>query len=760
MHRWNSKRWWAVFCCAVGLIVHSVSCNIWADEGSQVTLGWNGVVTVGRWNMAAVTFSLAENVEYQVEVSAYDAQGHTAVFHSNPISASGLTPGTKGILQAAFVPGRIESPLTVRLLANDHPQESWTITPGRDVTELTPADRQIVLIGQPRGFEELALAPVGTVSRRLQITTITDVLQLPRDVLAYDAIDTVVITGHSGIAAEQMQTLNTWVRSGGRLIVSWPRDWQKGPADPVRAALPVTVGAEATAVRELGSLEAFAGRNIRIPLTGRLPLPVLSSEEGIPLAGTRELPYLLRIPHGLGEMIVVAVDLTQPPMSTWSGLRDFIAKLIDAETAVIADTQPVSAAGRLTSSGVTDFATQVLAGQDYFPDLPRSTPGTVMVWLLLYLLLVGPLDYGLVHYVLRRPVWTWVTVTLSILGFGYLATQLGLAQLPLTARSKQLEVLDIDAETGGVEGRGWITEYAPKTVRADWQATVAASAPATSSVPLLFPFAAPEAAFGGMYRAPGSEWGRTTYQVEPGRILGLPVLSGSTSTIAARWSIAGDANQLPVTVDLRSSGLGRLTGSITHHLPGEILDGWLAFANRAYRWQPSRDDETSVPWLPETPFSTEHPDVYQRELRGALTRAVVMVEKRSGHVGNEVRETQTEYDPSGRDPLVMWQVLTLHSAAGGMKYTGLTNTLLADADLTRQLDAGRAIFFGRLNTAPRLGFARNGETVTPDETTVLVRMVLPVRKSGSIPRVLPKLNEPKDQSADAEKPSTNSAPQE
>jgi hypothetical protein len=190
---------------------------------------------------------------------------------------------------------------------------------------------------------------------------------------------------------------------------------------------------------------------------------------------------------------------------------------------------------------------------------------------------------------------------------------------------------------------------------------------------------------------------------------------------------------------LKADGLGRLTGTVTHHFPGAVHDWLLAFGNRVYRLQDDRNTEESLPWAPETTLALDDPRIFQRELKGLLTGSVARLERRdSSATTGTFRSEQTRYNPQERDPLAVWQMITFHTEAGGSSYTSLGNELLQSDDFSRQLDLGRAVLFGRLDAASRTAVKATGQTFTPD-LTVIVRLVLPVGRSTEIQQSLPKL---------------------
>jgi hypothetical protein len=251
----------------------------------------------------------------------------------------------------------------------------------------------------------------------------------------------------------------------------------------------------------------------------------------------------------------------------------------------------------------------------------------------------------------------------------------------------------------------------------------------------------PETGTGGLYRPGGSEWGRTKYRVymRGGTIHELPILRWSTRTLTGTWT-----EQTPGLLEsrLENSGLGRLTGELTHHLPGTLHNWMLAYGGRVYQLHPSRTSAEVVPLEPNVTLSTDNPLLLQGDLRGLLTRTITTQE-----VGAEketerrIVQEQTRYDPTDRDPLRLWQVITFHRAAGGREYTGLSNDALFDHDLSRQLEMGHAVLFGRLVGPPEAAASVIESMPRLEQagrTDVYVRLVIPVKRDDEVVRALPK----------------------
>lgn len=723
-----------------GWLLLSVSC-VSAGESPDVrwSFGWAGTLIVGRWMSATVDLDIKDAGRYEVQVAALDSIGHTARYASKAVD---LAPGSHQ-LSGLFQLGRLEGDFTARVLKDGQPFAERRVRPGVDAdvsAVMKLSDRMFVAIGNPRGMDNLAHFDSEGEPARVVVSPHPTGEGLPTDPLSYDGVHAVVIAGDQRLAEPVLAALLEWVQRGGRLIVSIPKDVAGWSTNPLRTSLPITVAPEPYIVRELGSLEVFAGRNVRIPSPGRLAIARMEVREGVILAGTRDEPLMASAPLGLGEVTVLALDLTQAPLANWGGLNDFTARLLKVSNDAANNNQRrPQQVGQLTTTGISDLASQLVASQDHFQTIRRASPWLVMGWLLLYILIVGPLDYFLVHYVLRKPGWTWVTVLVSAIGFGWIAAQSAQSATPSGPMLKQLDVLDVDVAQERIHHRTWATHYAPVTARADWQFVPIPASMSSASMLSLGTFSAPEAAFGGMYRAPGSEWNRTEYVVEPTRGVaqGTPTLERSTQQWLATWS---ETDVQPFEGDLRADGLGRLTGTISHHFPGSIRDWMLVFGNRVYRLQKDRDDALSLEWKPETKLSLEAPQMFQRELRGFLTGSIAHIDRTTERLSGTVRNEQTRYDPLDRDPLAVWQTLTFHAESGAESYTTLTNDLLQNDDFSRQLELGRAVIFGRLEAPSRLVINRIGQPVTADELTVVVRMVIPVGRSTEIQRTLPKLD--------------------
>jgi hypothetical protein len=87
-------------------------------------------------------------------------------------------------------------------------------------------------------------------------------------------------------------------------------------------------------------------------------------------------------------------------------------------------------------------------------------------------------------------------------------------------------------------------------------------------------------------------------------------------------------------------------------------------------------------------------------------------------------------------------MITFHEAVGGDRYTGLSNSLLADLEMTGLVQSGRGVLIGELEQ-PLSQTVVNQQATPASRQLTLVRLVIPVEQiDRAAPNQLPKFNEP------------------
>ncbi len=744
--------------------------------GQQVHVGWNGAYFVGRWTPVVVDLDVAgsdPSSQLRLLVTAPDPDGHQVTFTSTSTSTSAgnLASGKRRLRgfcklgQFDFSRSRPVAPdIEVRVDNGIESVLRWRASTNGEPSlppPLEPGTRLVVTVGEPHGFANGALATDKSTAavQEGKVNAVhvvaASVEQLPVEALAYDGVSLLVLAGEIALSPEQSSALRDWVARGGRVVLSLPAapEATSRLLEPFQTWLPVTLASERNVIREFSSLEAYAGRNLRVPFAGRLSAPRVRLEHGAVLAGGRDDALLVRAPYGLGSVTVLALDLSQPPLSQWEGVFALGQRLLGDVTVSEdrGDTKIVKQA-QLSSTGVTDLATQLHSIQDSFDGVTRVSPWFVMGLLGLLLIAIGPLDYLLVHRLLRRPRATWVTFPLWIALAALLASRGATAWNGTVLRANQFHLVNVDADTGTYRSRLWTNLYSPVTtslscVNDSPIISAASIEEANTSQHHIGWSGIPESTFGGMYRESGIELGRSRYSRTNDLLYGLPLVQWSSKSLLTEGS--GSRKNL-IESDLTSTGSGRLTGTLTHRLNGELEDWFLVYGNRVYRHCKTRDDVKTLPLASGRLWRVEQPSVFQRELRPFLTGQITVATRKDNSVYQDVSHRQTPYDPLSLDAGSLARMLTFHDEAGGTKYTGLTNRLLEDEDLSHLIKLGRAILFGRLNgSASDLSIQPSNdstnqpsrlENVKPARETTFVRLVFPVTKISETPRQLESLD--------------------
>ena len=726
--------------CGLIVLCNTLGTGAFAQAPSEpVTIGnpvvgWDGNYLIGRWTPVTVPLHLTADTTIRLELTAIDSDGNRVGFQ---LPDAALSAGDHRITGLVKV-GRLNGEIGIRV--NGGPEvravpgsTEWLHAP------LRPSARLIVTIGRPRGFvweNDSSLRGVEVHVAELEPD------DLPSNSLAYDSVSALVIAGAAELSPAQSQAVNEWVARGGRLIVSLPQEPKvaRQAIQSMSGWLPVTVAEQPVIVREFAGLEAYAAKNLRIPHPNTLSIPSVRVETGEILAASRSDAFLVRAPHGLGMVTVLTMDLTKPPLTEWKALPSLTARIVGLGTTGESSEKAASKGLQLSSTGISDLSTQLNAIQEHFDRVHRASPWFTMSLMLALLVILGPLDYFLVHRVLKRPQLTWVTYPLLVVVCAGGAAVLAINWNGTAHHANQFDIVNVDAATSTASARHFVTIYSPVTNQSEVSVTPASlSEGAVKSISSqLIWQGVPEASFGGMLRPTGIEQGAKYWQQSDGHLSQLPMMQWSSKSL-----VATSIQSVPDLVEcqLKSSATGRLTGTLTHRFSSPIEDWMVVYKSVVYRYLKQKDDQSTLPLPPKFVWRVEQPNVHSRELRPYLTGMITMATPRFGvRTVTDVSHHQSTYDPLSLDPLNFMRILTFHDEIGGERYTGLTNQLLGDEDCSHLLKLGRAILIGRLSQ-PVATVQQDQGTLEPDRQATFVRLILPVAPASEVIRDLPRVIE-------------------
>jgi len=634
-----------------------------------------------------------------------------------------------------------------------------------------------------------------------QVVEFNDFQWVPEESLGLDALDALVIAGKYDIEETQSQVIRDWVRNGGHLVLSVGSQLDAYRGSRLAQWVPIRLTG-LSRLRELSGMETFTQQTSRVQFTGQIPSARVDPNGGevpngqVMVTGV-DGPLVVRMAYGLGRITFVGLDLDRPPISSWGGVEKLMHRLLHRPTAISASGS-TAPSGSLSHSGVNDLSTQLHAIQEEFPQVKRLSVWQVLGFVALYMLLIGPLDYVIVHLVLKKPMWTWFTFPLLTLLAGLLAVSQAKSLNGTDRHLNQFEVLDIDAtpvpelgsgSTNGsstvgdrsaevnpvaerqdgksasearVRGESWFSLYSDDSrqyslaARLDGHDAVSFSSEKSPARGQIVPndlsrlcwSGIGETTFGGMYRPSGFELTRPAYAfgAQPNETDRLPVSIWSTKSLNSRWEGRGEGL---IDSELQSSATGHLSGRLTLHLRAPLQDWMIAYGNRVM--VPNTDPGTGQPRMlipgQVWSFTTTSSNMTQRQLSAFLTRTAGSGGRSTAaQISADTPQRVTDvYNLQGTDPLDWMRIVTFHRVAGGANFTRIGNAALARHDLSDLLQFNRAILFGRMAGGVSSLTEKEpdgaGRKLEASRQSTFVRIILPVHRQGSTSsQTLPKFD--------------------
>src|SRR5207245_2911466 len=144
--------------------------------------------------------------------------------------------------------------------------------------------------------------------------------------------------------------------------------------------------------------------------------------------------------------------------------RDFWKRLLDEAAVPLPpqQTDPRIARNPYGDPQNYDLASQLQMNLEDFEDVPVISFGWVALFILLYILVVGPLDYFFLKKVVKRLELTWITfptvvITISVAAYFTAYWLKGNDQ-----KVNKVDVVDIDLHTQQLYGNSWFTVFSPR----------------------------------------------------------------------------------------------------------------------------------------------------------------------------------------------------------------------------------------------------------------------------------------------------------
>jgi hypothetical protein len=606
---------------------HIEGVRIGLPGGQNAGRSRNGVWTPVQVTLKAAADDITQG-SFRLAVETTDGEAVPYVY-TVPVPA--IPANSEQMVFAYVRPGSAGGTFTVRLQQSDGQDVQVMSRLQRDPSEpknevLEPRDVLYLTVGarlpglkravlepdRPAGAGEGEDEPEDRGKQRFAF--IENVAALPDRWFGYDAVDVLVLTTASDTFVNQLlemskarrDALLDWVRRGGRLVLSVGRNqlsvarWlEKVPLIDCTFTGKVTRSALPRVEQWCGPQAAQQKRPLRqVEIACVRPGPntyglVWEDPEASDL---ERRPVLLQGSCGLGRVILIAFDLDAPPFSTWSGQATFWKKL-RAEIApreIVADAN--RPAGQLAPRGEQEA--ELKHGLETFEEVPVISFGWVALFILFYIVLVGPLDYLILKKVFKRLELTWITFPILVLIVSVAAYATAYYVKGDDLRMNKIDLVEIDLHgPGQVYGTSWFTLFSPRIqnytvglepVAPGWGGRWSEDDAGAPTPPVtLAALDGPESSLGGnsqsLFRRPYE------YAGDAGGLRRVPIPVWATRTFTASWRVplrdrTTKDQPPPIQAELRISRDGKaLTGALTNNLPAELQGAVLFFRGQWYQ---------------------------------------------------------------------------------------------------------------------------------------------------------------------------------
>jgi hypothetical protein len=421
--------------------------------------------------------------------------------------------------------------------------------------------------------------------------------RLPDQWFGYDGVDVVVLgTKNKDFVnalledqTHRREALLEWVRRGGRLVLSV--ESTQAEVAKLLGKMPL-LGCTLKSSLSLtgqGNLQTWIGADNSLKRLGK-SVDIQPGPQTHVILRDSNRPVIVQEACGLGRVMLVGFDLDMPPFTEWKAAecQKFWNKLLSAILDREVDKFTGSALqNNRPAEGELQSALQ--RGLETF-DIPVIHFWWVALFILLYILIVGPLDYFVLKKVFKRLELTWFTfpvlvVTISILAYviAYQAKGDGL-------RINKIDLVEYDMSGGQVYGRSWFSVFSPRIQKytlgqepsqPGWSAASSEDRPfdGTMLTTLAIPTETQRVSSHGLFPHPYA------YAEDAEGVRDMPIPVWATRTFTTSWHAGLDEKNPVIKADVTLSRLGPPhlpTGTITNNLPVELQGVTLIYQGRCY----------------------------------------------------------------------------------------------------------------------------------------------------------------------------------
>ena len=686
---WTSRILLAFLCMA------TAHCHVDAHPGHSgptfsVTVGIDGRVKLGQWTQIQLHVDAGESTfdgSWQVIVS--DGDGFKVTYTSGSELVS-VAPSQQSIESMLVRVGRAPWRIEVEVLQQDSVVYSKVVSVGSGIQAIRATDYWIMQVGSKTSVNQLSIRRLVSENEQITdvyVTSLDDVQQLPIHPRALDGID-VIVLGTSdksqldSMTESQIAALVNWVKQGGQIVLSAARnaEYLVSSDNPIHALIPGNI--QETHEQWIATgIENYIKARERIS-SARIPGRTSPMLELTDVAGhveamdgvgdTGRIPVLIHSRFGFGKVAFAAVDFDLEPFASWADTQRLLHQMIAGEQSGRANSEVFSDQTRGAHAGFDDLSGQLRSQLDHFDNVAPIRFSWIASLLILFILLIGPVDYFVLKR-LNRLQLSWLTFTTLVVIFSVVPLLMHSSLHSSTTSIRQVEVVDYDIQSGQLRGTNWAMLYAPEASAVDVNLQIHDDTRPTEQI--IGWHGLPGTGLGGLSRRSYQKLLDHEYQANPvnGELRSLPIPHGGTRYIQSRWS-----RQQPSAVRFElkpdRSRIG-IRGTIHNPFDFQLRDVLVYYRGRLY---PVKILE------PDSVIDLDDLAGDSVSIQGYFTRVKV----------EGGRSRARPWSTSDESIVRLVQAMMFHKAVGGKSYTGLVHRYDGFMDLSHLLDTNRAVLFG------------------------------------------------------------------
>jgi len=682
----------------------------------SVRLGFGGQCRLGFWVPVQIELTTQIPADAEVLITLPDTDGIDARILAEWDRER--TPSGGSILRSIAKLGRSKGNVKIEIVTKANEKQREIISRQFSIADVcTPIESlREFYVSVGNGIELASGVSLGADSAYAAAVAvpIEDWSMLPNVWIGYESIDGLILETSqleaSPLSESVQSALKNWVRNGGRIVLVGGKNMQAVfQSNPILASLVTAKPGASRRLQSTSGLERTA--KATVPLSDQRNRPfmtVFDSSSAEVLLADIGAPIVSSERFGFGQVLLMTVNLAEEPIASWSERKRLTAYLI---ALLNFSTQRNSEAKfRRSRFGYEDLSGQLRGALDKFADVSMVNFTIVAAIAILFILLIGPVDYFFLKKFVGRMEWTWLTFLLIVVGVSVVTVLVFQNAKPNRVIIRQVEVVDIDLKSQHVRGAIWSHVYSPSSKRYELGWEFGTDTGLSQSEVYSSWQGFPGDALGGMQNNASLSNGSTVYDisVNDSAMIDMPINVASSKGVFARWTGVFDT-QPSKELEFRR---GLLRGRVVNPLNVDLDNVFVVYGRSAFLFKGVLKAGES--------FDVEA-DVVEKTISDYLNR------RRLKDMGTEA----TPWNVTNTNMQRIMEIMMFYDKAGGQDYVNLLQRYQSEVDLSDVIGADSAVIVGRGKTP--LHTMRLDQESTVDryeEAWTYYRIVVPVAKNS------------------------------